>query len=296
MHTPETIALVRTHCCICRQPLTDAQSVEHGMGPTCRKRFRLPKTLTGANRMRANDLITLMAQSTEATPEQVASAVLELHALGATALADRLAANAGAAKVEITESAVRVDVGGYDQNWVAIRRKWGGAFIRSNQGTFDEWRAEHQDRAAGALRERFGANTLIRLTVRTGDQETSGLTTAGALFGASVDSSNPPAPPAPPPVKIALARFRGNVILVRTPYAPAFVDWLKAEVPRGLRDWNKPIWSVRRQGPSFWATLNEQIKAIWPNAQVEVFDMAAPDLTAETRELMAEQAGAALNA
>ena len=35
--------IIATHCCVCRTPLTDAESVEHGIGPVCSKRYYSPK-------------------------------------------------------------------------------------------------------------------------------------------------------------------------------------------------------------------------------------------------------------
>lgn len=35
--------ITATHCCVCRSPLTDAESVEHGIGPVCSKRYYNPK-------------------------------------------------------------------------------------------------------------------------------------------------------------------------------------------------------------------------------------------------------------
>lgn len=40
-HTPYTI--LATHCCMCRLPLKDAESVEHGIGPICSKKYYNPQ-------------------------------------------------------------------------------------------------------------------------------------------------------------------------------------------------------------------------------------------------------------
>ena len=36
-------SITASHCCVCRTPLTDAESVEHGIGPTCSRRYYNPK-------------------------------------------------------------------------------------------------------------------------------------------------------------------------------------------------------------------------------------------------------------
>lgn len=35
--------IVATHCCVCRSPLTDAESIEHGIGPVCSRRYYSPR-------------------------------------------------------------------------------------------------------------------------------------------------------------------------------------------------------------------------------------------------------------
>jgi hypothetical protein len=52
-----TTKIVATHCCSCGRPLLDASSVTTGMGPTCRKKYSFPETLTEEQRVFANSLV-----------------------------------------------------------------------------------------------------------------------------------------------------------------------------------------------------------------------------------------------
>lgn len=48
-HVPNNLShaqlarITATRCCVCRAPLTDAESVEHGIGPTCSRRYYNPQ-------------------------------------------------------------------------------------------------------------------------------------------------------------------------------------------------------------------------------------------------------------
>lgn len=43
--------IVATHCCACNLPLTDAESVEHGIGPVCSKRYYNPQHIPTADQI-----------------------------------------------------------------------------------------------------------------------------------------------------------------------------------------------------------------------------------------------------
>lgn len=87
--------LLATHCCACGRPLVDAQSVEAGMGPDCRKRYALPESLTEEQRTRANKLVYAIAR--EQVGPEVGEALSELRQLGCHTLADRLIKRLGGA-------------------------------------------------------------------------------------------------------------------------------------------------------------------------------------------------------
>jgi uncharacterized Zn finger protein (UPF0148 family) len=80
--------LLATHCAACGRPLLDAQSVEIGMGPDCRKRFGYGTETTPELRAAANRLIHRIAVRQAGL--DVARAADELRALGFPALAQRV--------------------------------------------------------------------------------------------------------------------------------------------------------------------------------------------------------------
>ena len=41
-HHAEVVKVVATNCCVCHAQLTDAESVEHGIGPVCSKKYYNP--------------------------------------------------------------------------------------------------------------------------------------------------------------------------------------------------------------------------------------------------------------
>lgn len=80
--------LADTRCAACGRKLVDAQSLEAGMGPDCRKRYGLPEHLSEASREEANKLINGIAREprTPATLE----AIERLRELGAEKAAARI--------------------------------------------------------------------------------------------------------------------------------------------------------------------------------------------------------------
>lgn len=87
--------LLATHCCCCQRPLLDAQSVELGIGPVCRKKHGWDEVqaLTEEARVEANKLVHLIACKREGA--EVVAACKRLFELGAirvvTAILERVA-------------------------------------------------------------------------------------------------------------------------------------------------------------------------------------------------------------
>ena len=80
--------MLATNCACCGKELLDAQSVEAGMGPECRKKHTLPDTLDEETRRKANKLIYIIAM--DQTGPGVDKALVELKALGCDTIVKRI--------------------------------------------------------------------------------------------------------------------------------------------------------------------------------------------------------------
>ena len=78
-NAPQTHMLA-THCIICGKELCDAESVEAGIGPVCRKNTAYTAVCTEENRVKANKLIHTVACSKD--PDERIEAMNELLSLG----------------------------------------------------------------------------------------------------------------------------------------------------------------------------------------------------------------------
>lgn len=81
--------LVASHCAICGKPLVDANSVEAGMGPECRRIYGRPNPQGDKARNHANVLIYRIAALQDGS-EEVLTALAQLFALGFENVADRI--------------------------------------------------------------------------------------------------------------------------------------------------------------------------------------------------------------
>lgn len=82
--------LLATNCACCGRALTDAVSVETGIGPECRKRFAVDVVVEEAKRVEANQLVWQVARRGMRRNE-AAAIFNRLAELGFTVLADRIA-------------------------------------------------------------------------------------------------------------------------------------------------------------------------------------------------------------
>jgi len=87
MNAPAT-AMLATNCAFCARPLVDAQSVETGIGPVCRKRYMMADTVTQTARMEANKLIHQIALHQKGA--EVTSAIARLEELGLSTVVKRI--------------------------------------------------------------------------------------------------------------------------------------------------------------------------------------------------------------
>lgn len=87
--------LLATHCAVCSRPLVDAESVDTGIGPECRKRHGYNTKVTAEQRTAANKLVHDIALAVShddhaKVTEAIKAAAFQLPALGFTKLADVL--------------------------------------------------------------------------------------------------------------------------------------------------------------------------------------------------------------
>lgn len=86
-NSPSTHMLA-THCAFCARPLRDAQSVEVGVGPICRRKYMVADQVTEASRVEGNKLIHTIAKL-QRGPE-VKQALARLAELGFAQVVKRI--------------------------------------------------------------------------------------------------------------------------------------------------------------------------------------------------------------
>ena len=124
--------MLASHCSCCGRPLVDADSVQSGIGPTCRAKHGfavpcaepqwelasvlldqalesgavlsdgVPQALVGQDARKACNGLVYSAACVQGTPKVHAIAAI-IHALGYRRLAERVSENAGAIRVELGE-------------------------------------------------------------------------------------------------------------------------------------------------------------------------------------------------
>jgi hypothetical protein len=86
--TAPATEMLATNCACCGKELVDAESVQAGMGPECRKKHALPNTLIDEDRQKANKLVYLIAKDQYGL--DVDKAIAELKALGCDKIVKRI--------------------------------------------------------------------------------------------------------------------------------------------------------------------------------------------------------------
>jgi len=102
--------MLATHCCACGKPLVDAKSVETGMGPVCRKKYKynadVPEEARKAANMHVHRLATMASDGSlesVAGSSEVISRTNELHELGFPFIAERVISRIAAIFVRCNE-------------------------------------------------------------------------------------------------------------------------------------------------------------------------------------------------
>ena len=80
--------MLASNCAFCARPLVDAQSVETGIGPICRKKWMVADAVTDEARTEGNKLIHTIAKLQ--TGKEVISAVARLKELGFAEVVKRI--------------------------------------------------------------------------------------------------------------------------------------------------------------------------------------------------------------
>jgi hypothetical protein len=152
--------LLATHCAVCCRPLVDAQSVELGIGPDCRRKYGFGSA-SAPGREEANKIVYAIAELVS-TGQNVGSAaapgVTRLRELGFNTLADKLMDKWCPIRIEEQNGMLYVKTP-YDPEAVnscrSIRgRRWDHAkkqnsFPTTSRGQVWEWLKRHYAGSAG---------------------------------------------------------------------------------------------------------------------------------------------------
>lgn len=155
-NAPQTHMLA-THCIICGKELCDAESVEAGIGPVCRKKTEYKAVCTEENRIAANKHIHTVACSKD-TDERIAS-MNALLDLGFTGVVTAMLKAVADVKVAVTDDGRYAVKTPYNPDVVyAMRnvpgRRWDktnkvNTFPASSKGALWKVLQEHYDGSIG---------------------------------------------------------------------------------------------------------------------------------------------------
>lgn len=95
--------MLATHCAVCHRPLLDAESVELGIGPDCRKKYGFLIDCAPEARAEANKIVHRVAVGVSAgmQAEELKAALAALQLLGFVQLAQKVAEGAAAVRVSV---------------------------------------------------------------------------------------------------------------------------------------------------------------------------------------------------
>lgn len=205
--------LLATHCAMCNRPLVDAESVETGVGPICRKKYGAPAHLDEESRKRANVLIYEAAATDD--PTRIPAIIAELSLLGCDVAAEKLADRCGAIHVTQSEAGTFTAKSPYDPGFVAASRSLPGRrWLREEK--VNRFSLEALAGFVSAAREAYGERTVVRVV--KGDAAPVWTDYAG-LLAVAFDKGAAPAPVSKAPVHVPATKI--EKLSGSTAYDPA---------------------------------------------------------------------------
>jgi len=240
--------MLATYCACCGKELLDAQSVEAGMGPECRRKHALPDTLDEDARKAANKLVYIIAM--DQTGPGVDKAIVELKALGCDKIVKRIQQRVyGKRRVVITlreNIADRFNVASpYDEEFVyRVKRIYGRRW--DGEDKVNHFPTESWDRVWALIAECYRGKLL---EAPTGEQVING----AKLTHADVGLPAPKREVKEEPVEIRIERH-DKWFAAYTPYDRGLVDEMRNV--RGRK------WSGRLKANLFPAEAEDDVSEI----------------------------------
>jgi hypothetical protein len=244
--------ILATNCCVCRRDLTDAKSVELGIGPICRKKYGSADIET-TDEMRRR---ALGALATSGLEPHVIKAVLErgkdaravcnwlvywasanytnkavvlactpiIRLLGYTTLADKLETDRSAVVLTTTD----------DGKWVLVKsprcemfmagvRRLGGRMVRHETSMrFKGWAVPSDAATKASLALLLGVSYPDEHCHANGETYVMAAASWKSFMASLPAKPAPKVAPAPPKATVTL-EDKGRFFVLHTPYNPAFV-------------------------------------------------------------------------
>jgi hypothetical protein len=286
--------VIATHCCCCRKELTDAESVEWGIGPICSRRYYNPlhvpsqedleialgmlassglpefvlddflKFSDKGDARKASNVLVYYASCHYEDRDEVFQCSCIIRALGYTQLADKLELDRTSASVIITDTGLDVFIPDKYRLTQDIKG------IPGCTELFDPncmEQAKRGHKVGWTFPKEQEAYLMAVLGVYLGGElmcGTRGIRTIPYRRWTDMHAFRIPAPRmvAAPPVQLDLPGSSsgwlvtsGPFLEVRTPYKEAFKDELKALFTYREREWTGSYWRVA-------ATKRSQVEAL----------------------------------
>lgn len=262
--------ITATHCCVCKSPLTDAESLDLGLGPVCSKRYYNPRHVPTEDQVK----VSLGRLSASGLPEDIIDgflAVVDNHHTNARAACNLLIKWASANydnRDMIFKCSAIIRALGYDELANKLEDDRTTATIRTltdHVEAFipDKYNLERSVTAIpGAVKldtklgRKIGWSIPLNqvnhfeavLGFHCGGELACGdargiRTIARRRWTDVLAFRNPAAPPAPVQCPVQIVPL-GNRLEVYSPYNSDFITALKANVPCRDRRWTGRCWEV----------------------------------------------------
>jgi len=264
--------MTATHCCVCRAPLTDSESVEHGIGPVCSRKYYAPShlpneyqvqvalgmlTVSGlpdriidgflacvdnaeghekVDARRACNILVYWASCHYDDQNEVFRCSAVIRALGYDDLADKLEIDRTVARIEDLGTHLYVLVGnkiGFERDLLQIPgAKRTGGKVGSKYGW--EIPIAESDHFHAVLGLHYGGGLACGGKQRVWTIPYKKYNDVLA-FRQKVPAQNPNG------ITVTVV---GSKVRVRTPYNEGFKNDLKAKVPGRSRRWTGDCWEL----------------------------------------------------